>query len=285
MNFVYKEVVKAVIKKDNKYLTVLRSKTADVFPNQWDFPGGRLEPSETPEQGIIREVKEETNLDIIPDKIVGQYSIMIRDIPRNFNIFTVKSFTGEIKLTDEHQEYKWLTKKEILELVHEPFIDLYFEENRDRILKTPILYRTIKLATIILFLICTPFVLFLLTNTIKEMYNFPETMYWIIIPLLFISFPLLFLILNYIFYIIPPLRKYFNRIHEKNNLPNFSNSNKGLIKGLLYFSPLSLVILLGLFLSYREYSNNIVGSTVILSTIAIVMLMIKLLSKNISKRK
>jgi len=107
------DVQKAVIMNRDKYLTLLRSKTAKFFPDHWDFPRGKLEPNEKPIDGIIREVKEETNLDIVPDNVVGQYTMEIKGIPHRFTIYSVKSFFGKIMLTHEHQEYKWLTKKEI----------------------------------------------------------------------------------------------------------------------------------------------------------------------------
>jgi len=156
------------------------------------------------------------------------------------------------------------------------------QKRRRDLFNTPALYKFIKVLVINIFLIGTPLILVLLINQIKETYYFPETIYWILLPLLFISFPFILLLYNLICYLIPPFRKYLNEVHAKNNLPNFSDASKGIIKGLLYISPLLLVVLLGLFLSYKEYSNIIIAPSVILTTLGIVIIMGKRLLKSLS---
>jgi len=122
------EVQKAVITSGDKFLCLLRSKKSSFFPNRWDFPGGKLEPGEERIQGIIREVKEETNLDIIPNQVVGEFNIIEKNTKLKFMIYSAKSISGNIKIAHEHQEYKWLTKDEIFELKREPTIDFYFNQ-------------------------------------------------------------------------------------------------------------------------------------------------------------
>lgn len=51
----------AIIVRDNKILLIHRRKNSEEY---WVFPGGGVENTETPEEGIKREVKEETNLDV-----------------------------------------------------------------------------------------------------------------------------------------------------------------------------------------------------------------------------
>ena len=124
-----KKIQKAVITKGDKYLVVLRIKEHPIFPDHWDFPGGQLEFDEDPVAGIVREVKEETDLDIVPGEVVVKCEIEVNGNMREFFVYSVKSYTGEIKISDEHQEYKWLTKEEILNLKkYEPFITKYFQE-------------------------------------------------------------------------------------------------------------------------------------------------------------
>ena len=53
------------INDDNQILLFLRDDKPDIpFPGLWDIPGGHLEEGETPEQCIIREMKEEMDLDL-----------------------------------------------------------------------------------------------------------------------------------------------------------------------------------------------------------------------------
>lgn len=56
------EVVAAVIKHDNEIFVTRRS--YGDFENMWEFPGGKMEHGETQEEALIREIKEELELDI-----------------------------------------------------------------------------------------------------------------------------------------------------------------------------------------------------------------------------
>ena len=62
------ELSKIIIKKENKYLIIKRTHLSKHYPNKWDFPGGKIDPGETPTQASIREAKEETNFEISPSK-------------------------------------------------------------------------------------------------------------------------------------------------------------------------------------------------------------------------
>ena len=127
-----KLIQKAIIKKDDKYLIVLRSPEAKYFPEHWDFPGGKLEPDEDPHEGVEREVLEETGLRVKALDVVGVYELDLDEKGGNTHRFTVYStqiISGEEKLSFEHTDYKWMTKDEILQLKVEPYMRLYFEGN------------------------------------------------------------------------------------------------------------------------------------------------------------
>ncbi|MDP4000848.1 MAG: NUDIX domain-containing protein [bacterium] len=101
--------VKAVIVDDNNLLIIRRRKNDPHNPDQWDLPGGRLELAEDPRQGLTRETKEETNLDIevgLPLDVQhftrqdGQVITLL--------FFLCKKKSEDIQLSEEHQEYKWM---------------------------------------------------------------------------------------------------------------------------------------------------------------------------------
>lgn len=127
-----KLIQKAVVKKGNKYLILLRSKDARYFPEHWDFPGGKLESNEEPVKGIEREVFEETSLRVKASKVSGVYEF---DLDNNgegdhrFTVYLTKIVSGEVRLSFEHLEFKWASKKEISSLRVEPCIKSYFREH------------------------------------------------------------------------------------------------------------------------------------------------------------
>jgi len=107
------EVVAAIILFSNKILCVQRNKNKyDYISYKFEFPGGKLEVGETPEQALIREIKEELELDI---KILEPFLIVEHTYPDFF--LTMHSFicscdNNKLTLT-EHIAFNWLKKNEL----------------------------------------------------------------------------------------------------------------------------------------------------------------------------
>ena len=127
-----KLIQKAVIKQGDKYLIGLRSENAKYFPLHWDFPGGKLEPGEEPFEGIVREVKEETNLDVRALAVIGVYQFDLDGVweyTHQFTIYSTDIIGWELQLSDEHLEHRWATKEEIMALPVEPYFEPFFHEH------------------------------------------------------------------------------------------------------------------------------------------------------------
>ncbi len=104
----------AIIHQENKVL-ILRRKPDDFMGGIDELPGGQIESGETIQEAVIREVKEETGLDAISiERYVGCFEYLskkgVRTRVLNFAV-AVAPFTS-ITLT-EHDEYKFITKKEL----------------------------------------------------------------------------------------------------------------------------------------------------------------------------
>ena len=101
---------KAIIQKNEKFLILKRS---EEEKNLWEIPGGRMEYGETLENTLLREVKEETNLEIIPGEIITSWDLIEdhRQISGVIYHCTIKS--GEIQLSHEHKYYQWITTAEL----------------------------------------------------------------------------------------------------------------------------------------------------------------------------
>ena len=109
-------VVCAIIEQDDLVLCALRSEHM-VLPGKWEFPGGKLEVNELPEDALIREIKEELNIEIkiiealpiaehayVPEKI-------IQLIPYRCAIVSEQKPSAT-----EHAELRWVKKDELLQL-------------------------------------------------------------------------------------------------------------------------------------------------------------------------
>lgn len=64
------EVVAAIIERDGEYLLTQRSATA-VLPLLWEFPGGRVEPGESKESALVREVEHRIGLTVVVTDLIG----------------------------------------------------------------------------------------------------------------------------------------------------------------------------------------------------------------------
>lgn len=93
----------------------------------WEYLGGIVEPGETLPQGLIREIKEETGVNVEIINIVGIYSNTkrkkgyngVEEIPTIVNIdFICKYISGDLTTSDESEEVKWFSKEEALKIVN-----------------------------------------------------------------------------------------------------------------------------------------------------------------------
>jgi len=111
--FITQKVI--VQNKEGKILVMRRTETAPSRPLGWDIPGGSLQFGEDPMEGIIRETKEEAGIVIQDVKPVDVSSVLNPDNEYWVRIGYVAQTTSEIvTLSFEHDQYKWVTKKEFL---------------------------------------------------------------------------------------------------------------------------------------------------------------------------
>ena len=101
----------AILNDDNQ---ILASKRNDdrILGTLWEFPGGKIEPNETKEEAIIREIKEEMDIDIEAKKFIGQKVFNYPDKDINLIAIECKQIKGDIKL-NEHEDIKWVNKNEL----------------------------------------------------------------------------------------------------------------------------------------------------------------------------
>jgi 8-oxo-dGTP pyrophosphatase MutT (NUDIX family) len=111
-------ITSTAIEKDNKFLILKRAKH-DTKPGMWEFPGGKIEDKESVEDCCKREVFEESGLKTNEIKYIG-YSERCSSSSKNLHViahhFHCKNFDGDVRLSNEHEDFKWITRKEILSM-------------------------------------------------------------------------------------------------------------------------------------------------------------------------
>lgn len=104
------KVVAAIIQKENKILATKRG--YGEFINMWEFPGGKIESGETKEQALVREIKEELNIEISVDKFAIDIEYQYPNFYLFMSCFMCSIKEGLIELL-EHNDGKWITKEEL----------------------------------------------------------------------------------------------------------------------------------------------------------------------------
>ncbi len=112
------EVAAAIIKKGETFLVCKRDAN-DSCPLLWEFPGGKKEQGETIEQCIIREIKEELELDVSIQNIYAETLYHINNITVPFTFFNCEIVAGEMKL-NVHDDAMWATKQQLKQLEFMP---------------------------------------------------------------------------------------------------------------------------------------------------------------------
>lgn len=101
---------KAFILENQKFLALKRSEEKGDL---WELPGGRMEYGETLEETLHREIKEETNLDIIQKRILNSWDLIEENRQISGIIYLCELNSNSIVLSDEHSDYKWFSTSEI----------------------------------------------------------------------------------------------------------------------------------------------------------------------------
>ena len=110
----YGLTMRSVVKnKKGKILVLRRHPKSKTNPRKWELPGGKIEKCEFFDEALIREVKEESNLDVK----VGDFCEAVQDdYPHKRTVQLVmysKDISGDVKISDEHDDWMWASVDEI----------------------------------------------------------------------------------------------------------------------------------------------------------------------------
>ena len=103
-------VVAAIIVRDGKILATQRG--YGEYKDGWEFPGGKVEPGETPEQALAREIREELDTEISVGEKLAQVEYDYPDFHLSMGCYLCAVRSGSLTLK-EHESARWLGAEEL----------------------------------------------------------------------------------------------------------------------------------------------------------------------------
>jgi 8-oxo-dGTP diphosphatase len=104
------EVVAAIIRKKSEVFATQRG--YGDWKDWWEFPGGKMEPGETPEEALTREIREELSADINVDEFLCTVEYDYPKFHLTMHCFLCSLLTEAMHL-NEHEAARWLRKDEL----------------------------------------------------------------------------------------------------------------------------------------------------------------------------
>jgi 8-oxo-dGTP diphosphatase len=114
--------VHGVISSRGRMLVLKRAPVMAYRPGNWDLPGGHLVLGESFEDCLLREVKEETALDVAIDRLLGFHSMVLEPYLQAIYACRLTVFQPVKQRADEHVEHRWVTLDELASLELIPYL-------------------------------------------------------------------------------------------------------------------------------------------------------------------
>ena len=105
----------AIFDSDNRCLVLRRSTASRGNSSKWDFPGGKVDSGEALEEAAKREVLEETGLEVEMGQVLGAAESESPTSRIAYLILEGRVISGELRLSDEHEDYAWVEPHNLLD--------------------------------------------------------------------------------------------------------------------------------------------------------------------------
>lgn len=105
----------AVVHDDAGRLLVIQRGRSPA-KGRWTLPGGRVEFGERADETVVREVAEETGLNVTVDRLVGHFDVITADYHLVILDFEASIVAGELRPGDDAADARWVTRAELEKL-------------------------------------------------------------------------------------------------------------------------------------------------------------------------
>ncbi|WP_435974226.1 (deoxy)nucleoside triphosphate pyrophosphohydrolase [Streptomyces sp. Qhu_M48] len=103
-------VVAGALYDRGRLLAARRSAPVELA-GRWELPGGKLEPGESPEAALVRELREELGVEVEPgERIPGEWPLKPGYVLR---VWTARLLSGEPRPLEDHDALRWLSRSEL----------------------------------------------------------------------------------------------------------------------------------------------------------------------------
>lgn len=126
-------VIKAVNEKGEPIIFASQRGYGD-FKGGWEFPGGKIEPGETPEEALKREIMEELDTEIAVGELLDTIEYDYPEFHLSMDCFWCHILKGDLVLK-EHEAARWLSKEELMDVEWLPADVTLIEKIASRVLK------------------------------------------------------------------------------------------------------------------------------------------------------
>ncbi|MFD0619801.1 8-oxo-dGTP diphosphatase MutT [Paenibacillus sp. GCM10027629] len=113
------EVAAAIIENEAGSILIARRKAGKSQAGLWEFPGGKIEPGESIEACIRRELMEELQIEITIKSYFGMHEHPYETANIRLIAYKVTYLRGDIRLID-HDAYRWVRREELTEIAFAP---------------------------------------------------------------------------------------------------------------------------------------------------------------------
>lgn len=107
------QVAVGIIRDQNQNIFLARRSAQSHMGNLWEFPGGKIEPGETPEQALKRELHEETGIEVTSAVAYDQSEHADSQLRVTLHFFIVENWQGE-PYGREGQPQRWVAQKDLV---------------------------------------------------------------------------------------------------------------------------------------------------------------------------
>lgn len=107
------QVAVGIIRNAEKHIFLAQRPATSHMANMWEFPGGKIEPGESAEQALARELLEETGIEVTKAKAIGVADHTYENLRVTLHFFLVEDWKGE-PWGREGQPQRWIAQRALI---------------------------------------------------------------------------------------------------------------------------------------------------------------------------